>query len=302
MDPYHEGEHRVQQQAGVAGAAAKVGRIIRRTLPAAAAEFLGERSLLIVGSVRADGRMVASLLDGPPGFARSRDAATVEIDARAVRDGTLAEQVAGAPQPVGLLAIDLTTRRRMRANGVATVESGGVIVVRIDEAYSNCPKYIQRRELKDGEDARGATSATQKLNTSQLSPTQIRLIDESDTFFIASRHPKRGADVSHRGGKPGFLRVLNPTLLAWPDYPGNNMFQTLGNITVEPQVGLLVIDWEHGTTLQVTGTAQVIWHAPRAAEFAGAERVVEMEISEVTETRRATPLRWRFVEASPSNP
>ena len=119
---------------------------------------------------------------------------------------------------------------------------------------------------------------------------------------MASAHSEGGADASHRGGNPGFVRFLGENALEFLDYSGNTMFNTLGNIAANPSAGPLFLDFEGGGTVQLTGKAQIIWDARRAARFAGAERVVEYRGREVIETRGAVPLRWRFEGYSPFNP
>jgi hypothetical protein len=88
--------------------------------------------------------------------------------------------------------------------------------------------------------------------------------------------------------------------LAFPDYSGNNMFNTLGNIAANPNIGLLFLNFERGDTLQLSGEARLIWDPTRVAEFAGARRVVEFRIEEIVEN--TVPLRWRFAAYSPFNP
>ncbi len=127
-------------------------------------------------------------------------------------------------------------------------------------------------------------------------------IAQTDTFFIASTHSQQGADVSHRGGYPGFVQVIDATTLMFPDYVGNNMFQTLGNLSVNPNAGLLLIDFEQGHTLQLNGQAKIIWDAEQLKRFAGAQRLIEFSIEHIRETQHATSLRWRFGEYSPANP
>ena len=82
-----------------------------------------------------------------------------------------------------------------------------------------------------------------------LSPKHAQLIANADTFFLGTIHPSRGADASHRGGPPGFVRV-DGNRLWWPDYPGNNMFNSFGNLAVDPSAALLFIDFDTGTALQ----------------------------------------------------
>jgi predicted pyridoxine 5'-phosphate oxidase superfamily flavin-nucleotide-binding protein len=131
---------------------------------------------------------------------------------------------------------------------------------------------------------------------------QRRLILNADTFFIASAYPEGGADASHRGGNPGFVWFLNGNTLEFPDYSGNTMFNTLGNIAVNPSAGLLFLDFEGGGTLQLTGEARIVWDVGRAAGFAGAERVVEFRVQEAVEIQSSIPLRWQFQGYSPFNP
>ncbi len=116
-------------------------------------------------------------------------------------------------------------------------------------------------------------------------------VARADTFFIASFHPEGGADASHRGGRPGFVRVLGPDRLAFDDYPGNGMFNTLGNLLAYTRAGLLFLDFEKGDVLQLTGQARV------EPDFS-----VAFHVDEVRDTPGQTPLRYRLVEPSPSNP
>jgi predicted pyridoxine 5'-phosphate oxidase superfamily flavin-nucleotide-binding protein len=151
---------------------------------------------------------------------------------------------------IGILAIDLATRRRMRVNGDAVMR-GDTIVVTTGEVYSNCPQHITPRTF----------------SPSAISSGSMDLIVKADTFFLATSHPTRGADASHRGGPPGFVRVHSPTRLSWPDYPGNNMFNSLGNLIANPHCGLLLIDFETGATLQLRGQAEVRGDEEREVVF-----------------------------------
>ncbi len=135
-----------------------------------------------------------------------------------------------------------------------------------------------------------------------LSTAQQLLVSTADTFFVATAGPDGRTDASHRGGNPGFLRVLGPDRLRWPDYAGNNMFMTLGNLEFDPRAGLLVPDWETGGALLITGEARTDWSDPAAAGLPGAERVVDLTVTGVVELADATPLSWTEPEYSPANP
>ena len=254
---------------------------------------------MIVGSVDAGRRVWASLLTGAPGLVQAVDENTVRINARrrrAIRSATTSP----ANNAVGLIAIEFATRRRMRLNGKAEVGKDGAITVRAQQVYSNCPKYIQARRWRERPPEADSTPMVRRQSI--LSRDQQRWIREADTFFITSHHPEAGTDASHRGGYPGFVHVLNDHRLVWPDYAGNTMFQTLGNISANPQAGLLFVDFERGRTLQLTGRARILWEQELAAEFAGAERLVEFDVDEVVEIAGGHSLEWRFLDYSPENP
>ena len=199
--------------------------------------------------------------------------------------------------------IDLETRERMRLNGPAVVGPDGEIVVHAREVYFNCPKYIQKREVTGaGAAGTGRAGAAGVTRADVLTPEQRAWIATADTFFIASAVPGGGADASHRGGNPGFVRVRDAATLEWPDYSGNTMFNTLGNITVNPNAGLLFLDFESGDTLQLTGQAAVVWEPERAAKYPGAERMVEFHVEQAVQIAHAVPLRFRFLQYSRFNP
>jgi hypothetical protein len=176
----------------------------------------------------------------------------------------------------------------LRFNGRGLLLPDGVFLL-VDEVYGNCPRYIQKRRLS-GENA--VYPVTLRHSTSLDGRTRA-LVAGADTFFIASAHPGGGADASHRGGRPGFVRVLDETTLEFPDYPGNNMYNTLGNLLGHPRAGLLFVDFETGDTVQLTGRADVLWEPATA---------VRVTIEEVLETLGACSLRFELVEPSPANP
>lgn len=296
---YHTGELATQARAGVQDMARRVGQTIHSLIPLAAQNFLGSQLMAILGTVDANGRVWASLLTGQPGFMQAVNERTVRIETSLVSGDPLVENLRMS-HDVGVLVIDLATRRRMRMNGKAEQQPDGSLYVMPKEVYANCPKYIQLR--KPDISVNEVTVKRDVSRTRVLTKDQQRWIARADTFFIASFHPEHGADASHRGGNPGFIRVLGEGALAWPDYPGNNMFQTLGNICVNPQAGLLFIDFERGNTLQLTGQAQVIWAPRRALEFEGAERIVEFDIEQAIEIAGVTTSGWRLAEYSPFNP
>lgn len=295
MTTFHSGEIEFQQRAGLRDMAQRIGRSIGEELLPAAREFLRAQPFVILGGADENGRVWASLLSGEAGFARVLDERTLRIAALPNEGDPLGEMRDGSP--VGLLAIEPATRRRMRLNGTVRREGDGLLI-HAQQVYANCPKYIQKRSAYQA----GASASPRVTRSETFSPAQRAQIEEADTFFIASLAPQGGADASHRGGNPGFVRVEDERRLVFPDYAGNAMFQTLGNLQLNPRAGVLFVDFERGTTLQLSGTARVNWDASARRDFVGAERVVEFSLEEVVATLNATNWRWQLLEASPFNP
>jgi predicted pyridoxine 5'-phosphate oxidase superfamily flavin-nucleotide-binding protein len=244
------------------------------------------------------GRLWASLVMGKPGFITAPDEHTLSLAAELPAADPVSACL-GNDRPLGVLVFDPARRRRLRLNGRAIAGRAGHIDIRINEVFGNCPKYIQAR-APEPETAHERSGEGRHSET--LSAPQRLAIEHADTFFIASAQEGSGADASHRGGLSGFVRVMGERTLRFPDYAGNNMFQTLGNISTDPRVGLLFVDFESGTTLQLTGRARILWDREDFHELPGAERAVEVEIEEVVEIAGRAPLRWRFLGYSSFNP
>ena len=132
--------------------------------------------------------------------------------------------------------------------------------------------------------------------------TQRELIGEADTFFLATYAPGHGADMSHRGGNPGFVTVVDDTHLSWPEYAGNRMYMSLGNLLSEPRCAIVFPDWSTGRTLHLRGRAFADWDARRAAGVPKAQCMVDFEVEEVVEIADGMPLHWRFGEYHRFNP
>lgn len=298
---FHDGELEVQRRAGVERIAAKVGAgALGTALTEEVAAFLAQRFFLVAGAADPQGRIWASLLIGPPGFARPADASRLALAAAPQPGDPLERALEAGVTPVGLLALESSTRSRVRVNGTASRVPGG-IGVEVGEVFGNCPKYIQRRDPKRllGDGSAGKRGPEQD----RLGGAETELVRSCDTFFIASHHAARGADASHRGGRPGFVVVGDDgRRLTWGDYAGNNMFKTLGNLSTDPRCGLLFVDWEEGTTLQISGRADVVWDDHRLEAWPGAQRLVEVGIESVVATERGFPVGWELVEAHRLNP
>lgn len=279
---FHEGELAVQKRAGVRLDADRLAPMMRQpSLDGGASTFLARQSLIVVSARDITGVFWASLLVGGPGFLDAQDT-TLRVAIPFTDDDPLA----GLPvnQPVGMLAIDLSTRRRMRVNGQLVSATGGLQVA-VDQAYGNCPKYITPRELGLVGVHPASAHATRRQDA--LNRQQIETIRQADTFFFGTVHPERGTDVSHRGGPPGVVRVDGESLW-WPDYPGNNMFNSFGNLEVDDTASLVFPDFTTGTRLHLSGSAVVEWTTPGApGDDGGTGRRVRFTPRYVVETNVA---------------
>ncbi len=290
---FHAGELAVQAQSGVQDRAEPLGQLLIPTIQPAAKAFLQTQSMAAISFQDELGQVWVSLLTGEPGFMQGVAETTVKITAGV--DAWVDSNLRSRPA-VGLLVIDLATRRRLRLNGTVTVQSGS-LEVQTQQVYFNCPQYIQARQILPIR----RVVQPQNLVAEALSLPQQQWIGQADTFLIGSAHPN-GLDCSHRGGNPGFIQVVNPRQIIFPDYSGNNMFNTLGNLSVNPQAGLLLIDFTTGSLLQLTGRADIIWDKAALSRFAGAERLIRFEIDCLREIQNAHPFAWQFKNYSPFNP
>lgn len=303
--PWHDGERAIQARLGLRERMDKIGaRNIRRFMPDQHRTFFAQLPFLIVGSVDREGWPWASLLAGPPGFVQSPDPTALRIEAAPVAGDPLGAAIAlGAP--LGLLGIELPTRRRNRMNGRITALDTNGFTVSVDQSFGNCPQYIQRREyLWAAPPAR--TPHAEPF--AALDNEVLSLIEAADTCFVASAaragEPTipHGVDVSHRGGRPGFIRIGNDGALVIPDYAGNRFFNTLGNLLVNPRAGVLFLDFERNDLLQVTGRTEIVWDGPEVAAIPGAERLWRLRPSHGRWLRGALSVRFEFGDFSPFLP
>ncbi|HET9696929.1 MAG TPA: pyridoxamine 5'-phosphate oxidase family protein [Terriglobales bacterium] len=292
---WHEGEIEVQRRAGVRDQAEELTGMYRREVQPAMVGFLAQQRLAVITTVDEQGRTWSSLVAGEPGMLQVPDLRVIRLFAPAIETTLPIEHIKANPL-LGMLVMDFTRRIRVRINGVSDVEPDGSVLIGIRQTYGNCSQYIQRRTvIAEASPARSASPASSNV----LSQSQQEMIRRADTFFLGSVHPESGADSSHRGGLPGFVEIATDRRITFPDYAGNNMFNTLGNIAVNPSVGLMFFDFTSGRELQLTGRASVDWDPERAKAYKGAKRVIDIDIVEVRETPKATSLRYQFESYSP---
>jgi hypothetical protein len=208
---------------------------------------------------------------------------------------------AGSAAAAGILAIDLSSRRRLRINGAVERISADEIGVLVRESVPNCPKYIQRRQPRE------VFSTPQRRTPSEsgctLDEERRGLVGRADTAFVGSLHPTRGVDTSHRGGAPGFIQVVDPTTLLVPDYPGNSMFMTLGNFEVDSRASLAALDFERGQVVSFSGWARLRFDIENPQHpTGGTGRYWDFSIREWVQFALPPTRRWDLLDSSPFNP
>ncbi len=302
-EPYHDGERTVQQLAGEADMARRTGTVIADSILPRAIPFVADQLFVVLSSIDVHGDVWASLLLGQRGF-MTAEARALTIDRThtvAQPDDPLWENLARDAR-VGGLVIDLTNRRRLRINGTVSALDADQLRIAVLESYPNCPKYIQRRH-HSGSWSLDAQPARMHSNGIALGFSQQRLIESADTFFVASAHAQGGLDASHRGGQPGFVNVVDEATLRIPDYTGNSMFNTLGNIAAYPQAGLVFYDFQRGRFLQLTGRALIRWDLEDSAGVTGGTgRWWDFSITQWRETEIHAAAQWEFLDFWAQNP
>jgi len=303
--PFHSGERAVQERLGVRTKLEEVGRrVIRDYLPEQHRQFFAQLPFLIAGTVDQQSRPWASILVGSPGFLSTPDQYTLKVSSLPLFGDPLTETLLDGID-IGLLGIELPTRRRNRLNGKVISIASDSFTIQVGQSFGNCPQYIQARsfELTDNTDNFPASKTLSQFES--LGDLERQIITSSDTFFIATAfkgnesEKVQGVDVSHRGGKPGFVRIDNNKTLSFPDFAGNLHFNTIGNLLLNPHAGLLFIDFVAGHLLYLTGRAEVIWEGEEVLSFTGAQRIIKFHLLEGRRVERSLSLKFAIPEYSP---
>lgn len=286
--PFHRGEREAQARAGLSSR----GAGIRSFMPDQHREFFALLPYLFAAGHDATGHPIATVLTGEEGFVASPSPTELLIAARPAPHDP-ADTAFSAGAPIGLLGLDFRTRRRNRANGRISARTAAGLTVEISESFGNCAKYIQSREPVRVPAVTATAEAFAGLDAGARA-----LILRADALFIAST-AAGSVDISHRGGRPGFVSVEGDRLTV-PDFAGNNYFNTLGNLLLEPAASLLFIDFASGDLLQLQGETEIIWDGPELTELAGAQRIWRFHSRRGWRHRAALPLRWSEPEPAPT--
>lgn len=293
-NPFHAGERQIQEQVGVRHAALRLARLISDRIPPRAIRFVASQPFCALGQSDPNGDIWAHIIVGDQGFAHAKD------------DGSRLRIQNNFPlftprlgDQFGVLFIDLANRVRLRVNGRLASCTTSALDIHVTEAFPNCPKYIQQRYIRS---ITASVIQTRTKTGKTLTSVHEHWIRNTDTFFVASSLNAGPTDISHRGGKPGFVQV-NDGVLSIPDYPGNSMFGTLGNLAQNPQAGLVFVDFERGQQLLLTGTTRLDLDAGDNNGNTGGTGRWWHFMPQQWITRPLHPaITWALIEPSPFNP
>lgn len=317
---FHPGELRAQRLAGTRGVADELVAGMSSTVPAGSRfnSLLSSLPFLSVTSVTPatsthPHMLWVSLLFGRHFISAPNPNHLNLHNAAVLPNDILQSNLSTTPAPVAILALDFMNRMRYRTNGQVlspptdsvNTHHPPVVTVNIREAFPNCPKYIQKRRLRPETELLPAIPDHPSFEEdTSLSEHDRNLITSADTFFLGTYFKGTGADANQRGGNPGFVRVVSENELFWPDYRGNGMFQSFGNLQLDSRAGLTFFDFSTGHLLQLSGSAEVEWQVAKDMRVErAAERIVRYRVDKVRRSvGPVTNFRWETVEYSPYNP
>lgn len=272
--PWHQGELALQQVVGVEQQMAEVGRkVMRPFLTSQLQHFFPQLPFVAAAAVDSDSWPWVTLLEGVPGFVHAPDESRLDLALSPPADDPLTPLLINGAN-IGLLGIELHTRRRNRVNGVLQ-GSAGQWQLEVAYAFGNCPQYIHDwSTMNSVQPQPGSVLAMRDANLDQLPAPVLEHIDRAITAFVGSyAHTDQGVqvDASHRGGQPGFIRRLGSDLIL-PDFAGNRFFNTLGNVLTSGRAALVIPDFASGDLLHLSGEARLVDEETAGAHYPGAER------------------------------
>ncbi len=276
---FHRGEATMQRASGVDTEAydLAVDQPFQPELNPSEVRFVGTLTFSVAASIDGQRRPWASPLLGRAGeLFTVRDATTVHIRTRAADGDPFLTNVAEQGE-MGVLYFDPSRRRRAKSLGRGSIEADGTVVYRMHRNFGLCTKYIYKRS-HDPEGAGAKPGRPSPTISDRLTSDDRSHLAAADTIFLASHSEQHGADPTHRGGPNGFVTVVDDTTIELPDYPGNGMFQTLGNLVLDDRIGFLAVDFETGRSLQLTGRGSI---RPSDDDDAYSTRTLVITIDEV---------------------
>jgi len=300
---FHEGERSLHERLGIEERQHQLGlRMIRDHMPDQHREFFAMLESVHIGAVDAQGHPWAIMRTGASGFMTSPNETTLIINSTPL-PGEPMDMDFTTGAKASIVGIEFETQRRNRLNATIDASGDGLLSMHVDQSYGNCPKYIQIRNKT----ATGPTEPQAPVTRTILAEADVAQITAADTLLIASRaaqlgdDPRAGVDINHRGGMPGFVQVLDETTLQFPDYKGNNFYNTYGNILTDNRVGLQFVEFETGTLLNIKGTAEMVEDL-NDGELPLMGRGLRIQVAEVVRAQGALPLRYTLEAFSDRNP
>jgi predicted pyridoxine 5'-phosphate oxidase superfamily flavin-nucleotide-binding protein len=302
-EKFHEGEQKIQEIIGETNTANSNGRMISDKIIKGAFNFINVQQNVVVSSTDGNGNIWTSLLLGESGFVTVKDEKTVEINLPLLKSTSkdiLFKNIKHNLN-IGMLFIELSTRRRFRLNGQVIPTQNG-FAVKVIEAYPNCPKYIQKRTITFTNIEEDNSVIQKEGNV--LDTTAKTFIKDADTLFVGSAATNANMDASHRGGAKGFVDILENGTLKIPDYAGNSMYNTLGNFVINPNAGVTFIDFKQSISLQLSGEASLLFDQSSEEDLqktTGTGRYWLFKTEKWILTERHHQADWKFLEFSPFN-
>ena len=324
--PWHEGEIAMAK-------AMKVPNMDNPTVPMLSPQLANHSRvvpLIAIGTLDKQGRPWTTLWGGEKGISQPIAQGILGVRSQVVThhdpvveelvgkegDGTVVREE-GVGRMVSGLTIDLETRKRTKLFGrmvagaltlredEATDSQQSIaevqLVLKIEQSLGNCPKYLNKKHIEP------AASHPELVSDSpQLPQRALDLLSKADLFFLSSANNDLDMDTNQRGGPAGFVRVISNeasgAVLCYPEYSGNRLYQTLGNLKVNPVLGICVPDFDTGDMLYLTGTTEVLIGPAAASILPRSNLAVKITITSARFVATALPFRGTAGELSPYNP
>lgn len=293
-----------------------------RFLSPRAAYVLNEAPLLALGAVDEQGRPWTTIWGGKHGFAGPVGESVIGINSTVdgeydpvleallgdTSEDKVVEYKKKGPIMAGL-SINLEIRKRVKLYGsmkVGRVDWKGSspraqLLMDIEGSIMNCPKYLNEKYIVPA-------TPTPKLlsNSLQLPPEAVTLVEKADLFFISSSHGTEDMDTNHRGGPTGFVRILSNdatgAVIVYPEYSGNRLYQTLGNLQETPLAGLVFPDFDTGDVLYMTGKTNILVGEDASSILPRCKLAVQITVTSARFVEKGLPFRGIAGEPSPYNP
>lgn len=302
-NPYHEGEIKIQNLTGERNKARANSVVIKPEILSGAFDFISKQTMIWLGTQNQDGSLLISLISGAAGFIQAHQANILQINLAQTtsQNAPFLANLETDPR-IGTLLIDLESRRRLKINGRLLYCSKNLLEIAVIESFPLCPKYIQRRKIEPYIPRKTTVGSSHDSSGTRLGKAEEELIGRCDTMFVATSNPRGGIDVSHRGGEAGFVKVLTANHFRCPDYSGNGMFNSFGNLVLNNNASALFLDFTGKESLHVSGVAQVLLdQIDDTNESGGTKRFWTFDINNWR--RSALPIaETEFLDYSPHNP